>query len=378
MSLNLNKNIGTITPLFTPNYFKTAYNNYKNGNLNQLLAMFEYAEIDTQVSGCMLGRDAGYKKEWKIQPASESKTDIAIADFFTEYFNEIQIRDLFEDVMDAKYKKYSVLQFPDWEITGKKQMPTSIEKVEQKYFKFDTNDGNKLKLNQGSKLEEIPEDAGFAIVYRKHPILLPVLRDYILKEFGVESWAAFLEAFGEPFILGKYPAGSGTDFITQVENAVNALGSSSRGTAPIGSELEIVETNRTAGDHKDFTDNCNRGIAIALLGHENAVKQSSGMQVGENSSAFKVKRDIAIDDIYFIENALNHLLKFLTVKNYSGVTVFPKFQVDKSEPINVKERLLILEQAYSQGLEIDPQEYALLGIKVPDNADPLIKINLLG
>ena len=45
MALELNKKIGAITPSFTPNYFKQAYNGYKLGRMRLLIEMFEYCMI---------------------------------------------------------------------------------------------------------------------------------------------------------------------------------------------------------------------------------------------------------------------------------------------------------------------------------------------
>lgn len=374
MALNINKKIGSITPTFTPRSFKAAFDNYKNGRLGPLVTMFEYAEIDSHISGCMLGRDAGYKKEWQIKAASDASQDKGIAEFIEQYFLSINPRDLFEDVVEAKYKKFTVLEYVNWDVIDNKQVPTELKKVHQKYFRYDPNDDNKLKIDHGTeRLEDIPEKAALVIEYRKNPVFLPVLRDYILKEFGVEAWAAFMETFGEPFIIGKYPPNSDAAFIKQVEDAVNNIGASSRGTAPIGSEFEIKESSRNTGDHKIFVERCDGGISIAILGHENAVKESSGMKIGENLAPYKVKREIALDDIHFIETHLNRLIKFLVRRNYPAVTKFPTFSIDKSEPINIKERLLILEQYYEQGGELEPAEYALLGIKVQENAPNLLK-----
>ncbi len=381
MALKINKRIGDITPNFNPRYFKEAYNNYKLGRVAKLVAMIEFAEIDSHVAGCLLGRDAGYKKEWSITPASDNEQDVQIAEFFTEYFKSIGMRDLFEDIMDAKKKKFVVLEFENWDIlkvgNQEKQVPTEIRKMHQKYFRLDTKDNNKLKIDDGNNLLDIPETGGFPIVYKRNPIMLPVLRDFILKEFGVESWAAFMETFGEPFIIGKYPPGSDAAFISQLEEAVNSLGASSRGVAPMGSEIEIKESHRSTGDHEKFAGYSDKGIAISLLGHANAVQQSSTMQIGENLAPYKVKLELAVDDIYFIETQIQALLRFLIIRNYAGVTKFPTFSIDKSEPINVKEFLLVLDQAYEQGMEVNPSEYAKLGMQVSDKQKPLSKTDLL-
>jgi len=375
--LNINKNIGSITPLFTPSYYRQAYNSYKIGIVGNLVAMFEQCELDTHISGCLLGRNAGYKREWKIDPAGDKKAELAIADWLEEYFDNFNMRDMFEDIMDAKYKKFAVIQYDDWTVAENKQVPAGFTQLHQKYFRIDTKDNDKIKIDKSNVLLEIKEDEALVVTYRKAPVLMPVLRDYILKEFGVESWAAFMETFGEPFIIGKYPPGADPDFKDQLKEAVNNIASSSRGTAPMGSEFEIKETQRTTGDHEKFVDRCDRGISISLLGHENAVAQGSKMQVGENLEAYKVKRDVMIEDVYFIQDALDKLIRMLVKRNFPAVTRFPKFVIDKKEQLNVKDHLAILDQAYEQGMAIDPWEYGQYGVKIFDNQKPLEKKDLL-
>ncbi len=97
------------------------------------------------------------------------------------------------------------------------------------------------------------------------------------------------------------------------------------------------------------------------------------MQVGENLSAYRVKHEVAVDDIYFIEAQIAALIKMLVNRNFN-TRVYPGFTIDKTGAIDVKERLEVIRLAYSMGKKIDPAEFARLGIKVyEDETDPLLK-----
>lgn len=374
--ININKRIGNTNVSFSPAFYKTALKNYRDGNLRDVIALMESAEVDSHVSGCLLGRRAGFLKEWRVSEVSENAVDVAAKEFVESIFLGLDMRELFEDIQEARLKKFSVINL-HWDTASNKQVITKTEKLNQKYFRYD-KDGI-LKVDFGDKdLREIPVDGALVSETSRLPILIPVLRDFILKEFGLESWASFIETFGEAFIIGKYPPGATTEFKTEVENAVNTLGSSARGIMPDGTNIEIKETSRHTGDHEKFVAQSDKGIAISILGHANAVEQTAGMQIGENISSYKVKREIALGDIYFIEQQISRIIKILVDRNF-GINRYPVFTLDKSEPINVGERLEVLRFAWETGYRIHPDEIAKLGVFKFEDQEPLQKqpVNLL-
>jgi len=369
--IKVNKKLTTVPVQFTPAFYKKAVKAYKEGDYRNLIALMEQAELDSHVSGCLQARNAGYSRDWRVTEVSQNAQDQAVRDFVNEVFKNLNMDELFEDIIDGKFKIYAVISLV-WEIIDNQQVITNTAKLHQKYFRRDPKD-EILKLDFGKDLRDIPADAALIIETLRNPVLLPVVRDYILKEFGVESWASFIEMFGEAFVIGYYPPGSGDDFKKEVDDAVNAIGQSARGTAPEGTKFEIHEATRNTGDQDRFVDRCDKAISITLLGHENAVAESTGFQVGENLTGYKVKREIAIKDIKFIERYIQKLIKMLVDRNYGGVTQYPKFSIDKSEPINVREHILALEGAYNQGLQIDPNDWGKVGVTILEGQKPLQK-----
>jgi len=371
----VNKKIGSTNVTFSPTFYKQAIKEYLEGNYRKLHALMEKAEIDSHVSGCLIGRRAGFLREWRLTPLSESAADKRTQQLVESVFMGINMRDLFEDVHEARLKKFSVISL-DWDIVGNKQVITKAQKLEPKYFRY--NDAGELKIDFDKELRDIPEDSALVCESNRMPLLVPVLREFILKEFGLESWASFLETFGEAFIIGKYPPGSSKEIIDEMDQAVNALAGSARGSMPDSGKIEIIESNRHTGDHKDFADRADKGISISILGHANAVQQSPGLQVGDNTSSYKVRREIALGDIFYIEEQIYRLVRMVVDRN-EGNGRYPIFTIDKSEPIDVRERLDVLDFAYNIGYQINPDEIARLGVyKYPDQ-QPLQKqiVNLL-
>ena len=366
--LDVNKNIGTIGVSFTPRFYKQALNSAINGSYRQLIAMMEQAETDSWVQGCLDGRLDGFKRKWTLNEATDLKQDLVIKDFVLEIFNSINMRDLFENIFEARTKKYVVIDF-DIEIIEGKWIVTNFQKYNQKYFRYD-KDG-KLKIDHGNgKLLDIPEDTTITAQTNKIPLLLPVLRDFILKEFGVESWAQFMETFGQPFVMGEYPPNASMELKRELRTAVDSIARSARGIKPKGYDINIIESKKGTSDFVDFKHECDAGIAITLLGHANAVSDTAGMKIGENLAPFKVRLEKAINDIYFIESYIQKLVKIIVDKNFI-VKNYPLFEIDKSGPVNVRDFLAVLSQFSDQGGKVDPNDYRKLGISIADEQDYL-------
>jgi len=218
--IKFNKKIGTYNPQFTVSGYRNAYRQYKQGVYRDLIAMIEQAEVDSYVAGCLAGRQAGIMRDWRIEPWEESaKAEQRAADL-TAAFKQLNVRELFKGILDARAKIYSVIDF-EWGMVNGLQFPSAFEALSQKYFRYD-KDGI-LKIDWGNRLEEIPPEA-LVVEYKKKPFMLPVLRDYILKEFGIEAWADFIELFGHPIIIGKYPAGADKDLKDEMDTAVKRPG----------------------------------------------------------------------------------------------------------------------------------------------------------
>jgi len=370
----INKKIGQVRVSFTPSFYKTAYQNYENGYYREIIAMMKRATIDSQVAGCLLGRKAGFQREFSLTPYdSDNQKDQENTTWVANMIGQLNMRQLFKAIHEAVLFRYSVID-PVWEIIDNRQVVTGFNKIDQKYFRYKDDE---LKIDFGKDLRDIPDDA---LVCESHetPVMLPVLRDYILKEFGLESWAGFIETFGEGIIIGKYPPGADNEIKAALEQAVTDIAGASRGIMPDNTEIDVKGYESRIGSHDKFIDAADKGISISILGHENAVAQSKGLQVGENISSYKVKREIAVDDMYFIDEQMNKFLRNIWDRNF-GDGRYPIFALDKSEPINISERLEVLDQYYRQGGKIDPAHYSELGIRVMDDQEPLqVKDGLLG
>jgi len=224
--------------------------------------MMKEAETDSLVSGCLQGRQAGFMQTLSFEPFDpDNAQDVERAEWYKGVFRGLKERSLFKTIINAKKYGYQVLEF-EWETIDLLNVPVKMIDWDQKYFTYDVKGDGKLKvIGQKGKLDEIHDEA-IIIETKENPILLPVLKDFILKEFGVQAWASFIETFGEGFIIGYYPPGSDPTFRKDLDDAVKLIGSSTRGTAPEGSSIEVTESQRNTGDHDKFVSACEKGLSL--------------------------------------------------------------------------------------------------------------------
>ena len=363
---------------FTPAGYKRARRRFEQGRFSELVTMLKEAETDSHVAGCLVGRRAGYKRAFTLTPHSDEAGDVERRDWMLGVLTRLGLRDLMDAIVEGRLYLFNVIDF-EWDLENRRQVPVDFEEFEQHHFRYDDvvrEDGSikkVLKIDHGRHLEEIP-DTALVIEYRRKraPIMLPVLRDYILSEFGWESFAAFLETFGEPFIMATHPPGATHEQKKEIDEALLTFSRSTRGRKPAGVDVDIVESRRGTGDHKSFIDLTHKGVSISLLGHANAVEQTSGLQIGDHPVGFEVKWEIGTDDCFFIEPNVQRFIQIVYDRNFPD-SRYPTFSLIKERPMTHKQRAETLDLIYRMGFTIVPDEVRKLGIELLPEQEPVTK-----
>jgi hypothetical protein len=367
---------------FTPAGFKRAKKRFDRGDWRPLIAMMQEAREDGQVQGCLVGRAAGYKRPaaWR-SPDGFDLPDERLQ-WYARTMDRLNLRELLEDIHQARLYGYAVLAF-EWEVIDGYQVPTGYRAFQPHHFRYDPDGrpgpGGELMIDDagsgavgyrrsGGGLRPIPDEA-LVVENRRMPLMMPVLRDFILKEFGLEAWSSFLENFGEAFIFARYPEHVDEDFKEEVQAGVEKLARTSKGSAPEGTEVDVVESNRSTGDHEQYAARCDRSISVALLGHANATRDSGGVNVGGQQHSYEVRHSIARDDCFWLEPHVTTLARRVGRQNFASGD-YARYNLDKSKPLTREQRADYVDMAYRHGVPIAADEYRKLGIHVPEGAGP--------
>lgn len=368
VGLVVNPRAGRPTVSWTPTYFERVYKLYRNGYVAELAEMMNEAQIDPYVSGCLNGRRAAVKRDLIATPFEDTDKDRERAEWLKKTITNLKFGDLCEDIQTARLQFYSVISFDEWDLVDGFQVPISHTWHAHKYFRYDTKpDDKRLKVDWGKDLREIPPDVMIA-EYKKMPAMLPAVWMYILKKYGVNAWASFLETWGEPILIGYHPIGASKEIREALKTALDEIASASRGSMPDtrdgsgNSPFEIIETNKTTGDHEKFIALSEKSTAISLLGHANAVEQSQA-QIGENQEAWKATRNVAIDDCDFVKPYIQWLGNLIYNQNISDGRI-PELALDTKPPLNQKEHRQNVELLMRHGVPVHRDDVQKLGLKV--------------
>ena len=353
---------------YSPGGFKRARQQYDAGNLSPLIRLMQGAAEDSHVAGCLMGRRSGYMRPWALVSPDDDDVAVERRDWLTGVLQRLEIRGLTEAIHDGRLYGYSVIDF-DWSVEDGRQVPTAWEHFDPHHFRYD--DDGELRLIRGNKLEQLTPTC-LVVVPRRHPAMAPATRDYILKDYGVEAFASFLENFGEPFIMAKYPPGADDAFKAEVQKALDEIASSARGMAPEGTSIEVHQSTNYTGAHDTFIDRAEKGISISLLGHANAVEQGSGLQIGDHPSSYEVRHDLAVDDMHFIDAALSRFVAEVYRRNFADGRP-PLFALHKQRPVDGKQHTDIVRTWYGMGLTIHPDEARKVGLYVDADQPPLLR-----
>lgn len=373
--LSVNDKLSRPRVEFTPAGYKSARKLYDRGRHGALITMLREATVDSHVAGCLVGRRAGYKRVYTLSPFDETEAHARRQQWMRSVLARLGLRDLLEAIHDARLYSFNVIDFPEWAVEDGLQLPTRFHHAGEDngpfshhHFRLDKRD-RAFKVDRGGEqMEELPETA-LVVAAKRAPLMLPVLRDYILAEFGWESFAAFLEMFGEPFIIAKYPPGATDAQKAEIDEALTAMARSTRGRAPDGTTFEIHESKRGSGDHDKFLSMVHKGITISLLGHANAVEVAGGLQIGDHPVGFEVKFEIGTDDAYWIDPWVNRIIQMIYDRNWPD-RLYPTFELVKERPMTRQELLNTLDRMYQWGFAVLPDMVRRLGVDLLPDEEP--------
>lgn len=162
------------------------------------------------------------------------------------------------------------------------------------------------------------------------PDLRAAYRAWWSKKFITQFWNVFLERFGSPLMMMKYPQGSDQLLKSSLQSILQGLSSRSDILVPSGVEVELIEATRAGtAQYGDALNYCDVGISRAilvpaLLGMGVDVKRGSDSQSRLHLRVLmKVAGDISAD----LENIYtSRLIQPLVDMNFADVKEFPKFK----------------------------------------------------
>jgi phage gp29-like protein len=206
-------------------------------------------------------------------------------------------------------------------------------------------------------------------------LALPALYYWMLKNYDVTSWAAFIDRYGYPIRIGKYGKKATEQDRATLKRAVAAIGQDFGAVIPESALLEIIESkhaSETSNVYKNMADWVDKQISKLILGQ--TMTTDEGASRAQSETHEKVRDDIADSDIQQVVETLNSALTIPYINlNFGEQKNYPKIDLFKPDEKNIEQIILAIEKLGPQGLEINADEVrSLVGLSNPKKGDKVI------
>jgi phage gp29-like protein len=317
--------------------------------------------------------------KWQLEPprdASQPELD-AMLELEDMIASIPGIEDVQFDMTDAIGKGIVAMEI-DW-ATGETWLPNKVSFVPQRNFKSDIDSGELRYLHRGIpepllEYKWLTHEHRAKSGYMEQTALFRVLAwTYAYKAYTTKDRMRFLEVYGLPLRLGKYPAGLGDKQRNELLRAVRSIGNDGAGVIASNMAIEFIQAN--AGKVDDFLQDTAYWEAKqskAILGGELDGKTTSEARIMMYD---KVRREILLHDVKQLEPSYTHgLIKPIALLN--GMLTadrLPKWRYITDDPADRKALIDVISTAVSLNMQISVDwAHKELQIPIPKEGDAVL------
>jgi len=316
-------------------------------------------------------------------PTSQEKDNTARLTDMLEGLDDFE--DILFDLTDAIGKGFCCLEYGGWQNVEGILLPASIQHRPQSWFQITR--GFEQQINLRGPSEGIPLN-GFGWMVHKHKaksgflersaLFRVLLWPYLFKNYSVGDLAEFLEIYGIPVRIGKYPSGSNEKEKVTLLRALSQIGHNAAGIIPQGMEIEFQNAAQGNPDaFKLMIDWCERTQSKAILGGtltSQADGASSTNALGNVHN--EVRKELTVSDAKQIAKTISRDLIYpMAVLNgiESNWARCPRFKFDTSEPEDMDVFAKSMPVFVDLGMKIKRQwAQEKLGIPEPDEGEEIL------
>lgn len=306
--------------------------------------IYDEIERDCHAYGMLQKRKlAVVARPWQVDPASESPRDVKAADMVRAQLSaigvpaaddpgeQVAVASNFDlvcyNLLDALLKGFAVGEVM-WDRDGREVVAREVRPRDPRRFLFGTD--YKLRLRTWASMlpgEELPprkflvhswgakdgSPYGLGLGSR---LFWPVF----FKRQDITFWMTFLDKFGSPTAVGKYPAGTGEPDQAKLLSALAAISQDAGVTIPDGMIVELLEAKRSGTvTYEEFARYMDEQITMAVLGVSPSSKGAGGALGAAANEREEVRLELVQADADLLSASLNATLSpWLTAYNCPG------------------------------------------------------------
>ena len=326
----------------TPARAATLLLDAEQGNLRALADLADdMEERDTHLfSELSKRRRACQFADWKLELHNPDATEQKALDQLTEIMRDVPMASLIWDMTDAIHKSYSCIE-QQWERVENQWLPIKLQHQPASWFMTapDARDTLLLRNDSGTG-EQLQPFSWITHIHKARSGYLTntalarvLIWPFLFRAFSSRDFAEFLEIYGLPVRLGRYPSGSTTEERNTLLRAVTAIGHNAAGIIPANMAIEFQQAaNGQADPYMAMMAWAERGISKAILGGT----LTSEVDGKGSYAAADVHNDVRLElrqaDLRMISTTLTHdLIRPLALFN-TALKRTPRLVLDDTAP----------------------------------------------
>lgn len=196
------------------------------------------------------------------------------------------------------------------------------------------------------------------------------------KKHGIKFWLVFLEKFGMPTGVGKYPPGTDPAMQKKLLEAIDSFQTDTGVIIPDNMQLELMEASRTGqASYQGLCDYMDRAISKRVLSQTLTTEVKGEGSYAASKTHEGVRMEIVKSDADYLCEALNgSVVKWLVDLNFGPQAEYPKMWIrvedeEDLQPLAERDKIL-----WEMGVEFPSSYfYETYGIPEPQAGEKTLK-----
>lgn len=292
------------------------------------LKLYDDIERDCLAYGLITKRKlAVIARSWEVVPGGDSRKDKKAADLAAEMLKALDFDRLTEDLLDAVLKGFAVGEII-WATNGSTIYPEAVKPKDQRRFTFGEDYALRL-LTPSDFVFGMPVPERKFIVHtfgskdgnpRGLGLGSRLFWPVFFKRQDIRFWLTFIDKYGSPTAVGKYPSGTSEDDKSKLLRALDAISREAGVVIPEDLAVELLEAKRQGvGTHEQLCRYMDEQISYAILGDAPGAKDSGGALASSAILRNEVRLELVQADADMLSATLNKtLLTWITELNVPG------------------------------------------------------------
>jgi hypothetical protein len=356
----------------------------EQGNLQAQADLFsDMEERDGHIFSEMDKRKKGVNGlSWGVNPPKNaSEAERKIAEEVREWIDDIKDFEMFLfDAMDGVGHGYSCQEI-QWHQLGNLWLPKSFEHINARNFMTPYDQPNVLRINDGSPDGVDFLDFGWFIHRHKaksgyiarsglHRVLS---WPFLFKNYGIRDVMEFLETYGLPSKIGKYPTGATEKEKLTLLRAIMSIGRNAGGIIPQGMSIDFqAATDGDTKNHFDLVKWCEQTQSKVIVGGTLLSQADGKTSTNAQSQTHEIQfaKLVKSDAKQLARSITDSLVCNLMRINYPNITPdrYPEFYFDTTETEDIEVFSDALPKLVEIGFKI-PRTWAHEKLGIPEPAD---------